>query len=95
MDNKEVNDPLTSVTLIKGKSTLTDFYFITMECRYTSERQVALFFCDAPDRISVCLTKKRRERKEKKNHESHLGASVAIRGRLLAGEFKVPEITLI
>lgn len=67
MDNKEVNDPLTSVTLIKGKSTLTVFYFIYMECWYASERQVALFFRDAPDPayLSVCLTKKGREKKKK------------------------------
>lgn len=95
MDNKEVSDPLTSVTLIKGNSTLTInflFFFFLTECLYTNEHQVALFLHDAPD-------KKRREKKGKKKkikpHESHLGASVAIRGRLLAGDLKVPGITFI
>lgn len=65
MDNKEVNDPLTSVTLIRGKSTLTVFYCIHMECWYTSERQVALFFHDAPDPAYLSAWQEK-EREEKK-----------------------------
>lgn len=76
MDNKEVNDPLTSVTLIKGKSTLTIFNFIHMECRYTSELQVALFFHDAPDPayLSAWQEKEREEEGEEKKSWVTLGS---------------------
>lgn len=42
MDNKEVNDPLTSVTLIKGKSPLTR----VLACKCM---QCGIVFRDAPD----------------------------------------------
>lgn len=51
---------------------------------------VFLFMARTWHSISFCLTTRR---EEKKNHESHLEASVAIKGRLLAGELKVPGIT--
>lgn len=55
MDNKEVNDPLTSVTLIKGKSPLTVFCSVQKDCWYVSA------FHDAPD--TAYLSDKRRKKK--------------------------------
>lgn len=66
MDNKEVNDPLTSVTLIKGKSPLTMFYSVQMECWHVSVCRVALFFTTHLTQ-HICLTGGRGEGRGKKS----------------------------